>query len=129
MIENASWRKELIDHKEIWICDKDNTYQIERGDCGGEWQEKWAKVYPDANASEYSVYLKINNTIIKKLTFISCDGGRIFVPLPELQSDGQQAVYIWKSDSLPYRVCQIIGKYYIHKTIEGVAQMSKIKII
>jgi len=37
LIENASWRKELIDHKEIWICDKDNTYQIEIGDYGGEW--------------------------------------------------------------------------------------------
>ena len=129
LIENTSWRKELIEHKEVWICDKDNTYQIEIGDCAGDWQEKWAKVYPDANASEYPVYLKINNTTIKKLTFISCDGGRIFVPSPELQSEQGQVVYIWREDSLPYKVCRIIGKYYIHKTIEGVARMSKIKIV
>lgn len=129
LIENTSWRKELINHKQVWICDKDNTFQIEIGDHGDEWQEKWARVYPDANASEYSVYLKINNTTIKELTFISCDGGRIFVPLPELQSEGGQTVYIWRRDSLPYKICRIIGQYYIHKTIEGVAQMSKIRIV
>ncbi|MBU4312417.1 MAG: hypothetical protein KJ706_06845 [Candidatus Omnitrophica bacterium] len=129
LIENSSWRKELINHKTVYICDKNNTFQIEIGDYGGEWQEKWAKVYPDANASKYSVYLKINNTTIKQLTFISCDGERIFVPLPELQSEGGQTVYIWERDSLPYKICQIVGDYYIHKTIEGVARMSKISII
>ncbi len=129
LLENTSWHKELIDHKEVWICDKDNTYQIEIGDRAGEWQEKWAKVYPDANASEYPVYLKINNTIIKEITFISCDGGRIFVPLPELQSEGGQTANLWRRDSLSYKVCQIIGQYYIHKTIDGVAQMSKIRIV
>ncbi len=130
LIENTSWRKELIDHKEVWICDKDNTYQIEIGDCAGEFHEKWTQVYPDSqNVARYPVYLKINNTIVKELTFVSCDGGRIFVPLPELQSEGSQTVYIWKKDSLPYRVCQIIGHYYIYKTIEGVARISKISII
>ena len=130
LIENTSWRKELIGHREIWICDKDNTYQIEIGDCGGEFHEKWTEVYPDRqNVSQYPVYLKINDTTIKELTFISCDGGRIFVPLPELQSEGGQTVYLWREDSLPYKVCRIIGQYYIHKTIEGVAQMSKIRIV
>lgn len=129
LIENTSWRKKLINHKQVWICDKDNTFQIEIGDYGGEWQEKWVKVYPDVNASKYPVYLKINNTTIKEFTFISCDGGRIFVPLPELQSEGGQTVYIWRRDSLSYKICRIIGQYYIHKTIEGVAQMSKIRIV
>ena len=129
LIENSSWRKELINHKTVYICDTNNTFQIEIGDFGGEWQEKWAKVYPDANASKYSVYLKINNTSIKELTFISCDGGRIFVPLPELKSEDGQTVYIWRKDSLPFKVCKIVGDYYIHKSIEGVARMSKISII
>ncbi len=129
LIENSSWRKELINHKTVYICDKNNTFQIEIGDFGGEWQEKWAKVYPDVNASKYSVYLKINNTTIKELTFISCDGGRIFVPLPELKSEDGQTVYIWRKDSLPFKVSKIVGDYYIHKSIEGVARMSKISII
>lgn len=129
LLENSSWRKELIDHKEVWFCDKDNTYHIEIGDRIGEWQEKWAKVYPDVNSSQYPVYLKISNVTIKELTFISCDGGRIFVPLPELRSDSDQAGYIWKRDSLPHKVCQIIGRYYIHQNIEGIARMSKISII
>ena len=130
LLENSSWRKELIDHKEVWICDKDNTYQIEIGDCAGEFHEKWTQVYPDSqNVSRYPVYLKINNAIIKEITFISCDGGRIFVPLPELQSESGQTVYLWKRDSLQYKVCQIVGHYYIYKNIEGIAQMSKISII
>ena len=129
-IENTSWCKELIDHKEVWICNKDNTYQIEIGEPSGEFREKWTQVYPDRqNVSKYPVYLKINNTIIKELTFVSCDGGRIFVPLPELQSEQDQIVYIWRKNSLPYKVCQIIGKYYLHETIEGVAQMSRIRIL
>lgn len=129
LIENSSWRKELINHKTVYICDKNNTFQIEIGDYGSEWQEKWAKVYPDTNASEYSVYLKINNATIKELTFISCDGGRIFVPLPELRSKGSQTVYIWRKDSLSYKICKVVGRYYIHENIEGVARMSKISII
>lgn len=131
LIENTLWHKELIDHKEVWICDMDNTFQIEIGDGRrGEFCEKWTQVYPDkANVSRYPVYLKINNTVVKELTFVSCDGGRIFVPLPELHSEGEQVVYIWRKDSLLYKVCQVIGRYYIHKTIEGVARMSKISII
>lgn len=132
LIENTSWRKELIDHKEVWICDKDNTFQIEiGGGHHGEFREKWTQVYPDkANVSRYPVYLKINNTVVKEFTFISCDGGRIFVPLPELKSENNDnVIYVWHRDALPFKVASIIGRYYIHKNIEGVAQMSKIRII
>lgn len=130
LVENASWRKELIKHKEVWICDKDNTFQIEVGEPDGEFREKWTQVYPDTqNVSGYPVYLRINNTTIKELAFVSCGGGRIFVPLPELQSEGNQTVYIWKINSLQYKVCQIIGQYYIYQNIEGIARMSKIRII
>ena len=130
LISNARWRKEIITQREIYICEKDNTFQIEIGECGGEFHEKWTQVYPDkGNVSRYPVYMKIGNTTIKEFTFISCDGGRIFVPIPELQSEGDQTVCIWRKDSLPYKICQIVGHYYIYKTIEGIAQVSKIKII
>ena len=130
LAEKAKWRKELIDSKEVWLCEEDNTYQIEIGESSGEFHEKWTQVYPDhQNVSGHHVYLKINNTIIREITFVSCDGGRIFVPSPEIQSEQNQVVYIWRKDSLPYKLCRIIGKYYIHKTIEGVARMSKISII
>src|SRR3989338_4508566 len=51
IVEKFSWNKEFINHKIIWICEENDTHQIEIGYCAGEWQEKWAKVYPDANAS------------------------------------------------------------------------------
>ena len=129
LVEKAQWKKEFIDHKEIWVCEKDNTFQIEIGECGGDFQESWVEVYPDRNGQRYPVYLKINNTTIKELAFIACDGGRIFVPMPERRLENEHIVFSWRLNSLPLKVCKIIGHYYIHKNIEGIAQMSNIGLV
>lgn len=129
MMEKSRWRREFINHKEVWINDDDNTLQIERGDYCGEFREPWLEIYPDPVGARYPVYLKINNTPIKELTFIACDGGRIFVPLPERDFENDHAKYKWRRDSLPFKVCKIIGEYYIYNNIEGIARVSKINII
>lgn len=129
-VENEEWKKEFIDNKEVWICQKDNTYQIEIGQEGRDFKEEWTQVYPDKqHTTLYPVYLKIGGVQIKQISFIFLDGGRIFVPLPKIITENDSRFFIWNRESLEYKIGKIIGYYYIYDSLEGVAKMSKIKII
>jgi len=129
LLEKSEWQKEIIENGEVWVAEENNTFQIQIGEPEGDYCEPWTQKYPDKNTKGYPVYLKINNTIIKELTFISLDGGRIFVPLPDQKFKNKQVNYFWNMNSLEIKVCKIIGKYYIHKNIYGIAKQSKIEII
>ena len=129
LLMSSKWRKETINHKEIWVNENDNTFQIEMGDHGEEFREHWHEMYPDPVGQRYPVYLTINNSRIKELLFISCDGGRILVPIPDRHFEEDKRAFRWVRDSLSFKVCSIIGHYYIYKNIEGIARVSKIKIV
>lgn len=130
ILEASKWTNEVIDGSEVWIAQDDNTFQISQGDRTRDFQERWTKVHPDGNSSAYPVYLKINNNIVKELTFISVDGGRIFVPSPELRPVSENDVeYFWNMNSLEIKVCKIIGTYYIYEDIYGVAKRSRIALV
>ncbi len=112
------------------MADADNTFQIEQGERTREFRERWTTVYPDPDSVAYPVYLKINGTIIKELTFISMDGGRILVPMAGVRPVSEGVVeYFWNLNSLEVKVCRIIGSYYRYQNLEGVAQMSKVSVI
>jgi len=128
-VEESSWSKEFIGDKRVWICDDDNAFQIEADDNSEDFTEKWTTVFPDRNGSgKREVYLSINGTRIKSYIFVWADGGRIFVPLPELESNNDEVTYYWERNSLDFKIGKIIGNFYIHKTIEGVAKIAKIEI-
>jgi len=130
LLDNSTWHKEFIEHKEVWIADKNNTFQIHTGNNREEFHETWTKPYPAQDTQKCSVYLKINTTIIKELLFIILDGGNIFVPIPDRKFDDvNNPQFFWNLNSLELKVCKIIGHYYIHQNIEGVAKMSKVNII
>ena len=129
LITSSKWRKELINHKDIWVNEDDNTFQIEMGECGEEFREPWNEMYPDPVGHRYPVYLTINNSRTKELLFVSCDGGRILVPIPERHFEEDKHSFRWMRDSLSFKVCKIIGHYYIYKNIEGIAKVSKIEIV
>lgn len=129
-LESASWRKQYIDHVETWICDVDNTFQIAHGDRTRDFSERWTTVYPDRSASANPVFLKIGGVIVKELTFISMDGGRIFVPMAEIRPLGETSIeYFWNLNSIEVKACRVIGSYYIYETLEGVAKHSKIELV
>lgn len=129
LLVNSNWNKEYIDHNPIWIAEDNNTFQIHHGMEGDEFHESWTEMYPDQSTLKYSVYLKIDNSIIKELDFISLDGGRIFVPMPDRIIEDENVNYIWNLNSLEIKVCNIIGTYYIYKNLEGVARRSRIELI
>lgn len=128
-LEEYRWNKEFIEQKEVWICEYDNLYQIEIGERNDNFTEAWTKVYPASNESwQKPVYLKIGGNHIKQLLFVAMDGGRIFVPLPEINSNNDQISYYWERNSLEFKVGRIVGEYYIYNSLEGIAERSKIEI-
>jgi len=131
LIEIAAWKKEFIGNKEIWICEKNNTYQIDASSEWRDFEENWTNVFPNKKAFLQPVILKINNTPIKELNYVFCDETRIFVPLPDIETTdaGKNFRYTWKKDSLSFKLLKVIGKYYIWKNIEEVAKLAKINIV
>lgn len=129
LLNNFEWYKEFIDHEDIWFCKKDINYQIKTEFISNDFDEPWAKVYPDKTTGKHAVRLIINRNPIKELIFVSCDGGRIFVSWPDIEYKDEERLFYWDKNSISYKVMKIIGEYYIYDNIEGVAERSKIKII
>lgn len=129
LLDNAEWYKEIIDHKEIWICREDCNFKIKNKFLNDDFSEDWTKVYPDKTAKKYVIFLYINGEPIKELIFISCDGGRIFVNWPDIEYKNNKKLFYWNKNSVGFKTMKIIGEYYIYKNIEGIAKMSKIKIL
>ena len=130
VLESSKWTKSLIDQHTIWICDDDNTFQIEESQERRDFREPWTTIYPDRSSSASPVYLRIGPVVVKELTFISMDGHRIFVPMAELRPVGDDEVeYFWNRNSLQVKVCKIIGEYYIYENLDGVARRSRVAIV
>ena len=129
LLDNSEWKKEFINNEEVWLAEKNKTFQIIVGDKGRRFIEKWSEDFPDSNTECYPVYLKINTTIIKEIEFISIDGHRIFVPMPDRRVCENKISYFWKMESLEMKLCNIIGSYYIYENIYNVAKRTKVKII
>ena len=128
-LTSGSWSKSIFHNKEVWISDADNTLQIEQGDQEAEFGEPWTEVYPNPRSFSYPIFLKINNVIIKRITFVSVDGGRIFVPIPSIRVNcNGSREFFWDLESLDLKVCEVVGSYYIYGGLEGVAKMSHIFI-
>ncbi|MGQ3170532.1 MAG: hypothetical protein ACT6RZ_08915 [Methylophilus sp.] len=127
---SSEWSMEMINDVAVWVAKDDNTFQISRGARTQDFQERWTKVHPDNNSASYPVYLSINNNTIKELTFVAVDGGRIFVPIPEIRPvEVNDVEYFWNMNSLEIKVCDVVGSYYIYESIAGVAKRSKITLI
>ena len=124
-----SWVREFIGAREVWISEVDNLFQVELGDNTREFSEEWTRRFPDKHGSTaFPVLLKVQGVEIKQLTFISCDGGRIIVPMPKVVSVEEQSSYTYDRNSLEYRVGQIIGKFYIYNTLDGLARRAGINV-
>lgn len=58
------------------------------------------------------------------------DGGRIFVPLPDIRAvDDETVQYFYNLNSLEVNVCRVVGSYYIYEDLEGVANRSRIELV
>jgi len=76
-----------------------------------------------------TVDLKINDSTVRVLSFISLDGGRYLVPLPRKVMIDRKPVYCWERNSLDFKVGKIIGRYYRYTSIEETARFLGVEIL
>lgn len=129
MLVQGKWRKEYLDERETWICEENANLRMVLQEASEPFVESWTRSFPDGRGMRCEVELKTNGSTIKSLTFIHLDGHRILVPMPRIIPGKQDPIYFWEKDSLEYKVVQVIGDYYIHESIEGVANIAGVSVV
>ncbi|MFB5856478.1 hypothetical protein WAB97_011585 [Stenotrophomonas maltophilia] len=98
-------------------------------DSDSEFTEEWTERHPDPEGRRTEIQLRINDSTIQELQFVHLDGRRILVPMPRQVFVSGSPEYFWERDSIEFKVCKIVGRYYIHKTLEGVGSHSGVSIV
>lgn len=135
--DKDQWEKRTIDEQTIYFYREDNNYKIEQDyNSRSVWErrEPWMSKFPDGHISQYRVYLKYGETKIAELQFLSCDGARYFIPLPERRfpdegSSSDNIEYYWVKNSLYFQVGEIIGDFYRQEDLASVAGFCGIEIL
>lgn len=102
-------------HPEFVISDTEEDQDL--------FDEPWAKKFLNPSAHEYNYELRYHNTILARIPFVSCDGGRYQIPLPRTTSSG---TYILFSESLGFRLAKILRQYF--KGYQFVAELNRVGI-
>jgi hypothetical protein len=76
-----------------------------------------------------TVQLKINDSAVAEVLFVTLDGGRYLVPLPRKRVISGRISYFWESDTLPFKVGRVVGRYYRHANIEEAAKFLNVEIV
>ena len=84
-------------------------------------------MFPDQNTCLFYIDLKIGSTIIKSLPFISADGGRYTLPLPEQLIVDKEAIYSWEPDSIEVKIAELIKNYYRYNSLKEVAEFTGVE--
>lgn len=129
MLSAGRWGKRYIDNLVTWVCLTDTALKIVIPDSTEDFSEVWTERHPNPRGRRTDVQLRVNDSTISELPFVHVDGGRILVPMPRQVFVGSIPAYFWECDSIEFKVGTIIGRYYIYKTIEGVATRSDISIV
>lgn len=126
LIRSETWEKKNFDGVETWTCKDTDEYQLVLGNSMVEWyKEKWTEIFPDnKHNTSYELLLKRNGIIVRKFSWIYCDGGHVFMPIPE---HNKWSLY-FKKDSLKYRMLDKIG-YSNHLDFQEIFKEAEIQII
>jgi hypothetical protein len=131
MLYSSEWRSETIAFANVWICEGDNSFQVVQGESELDegFAEAWTENFPDQQHSgRCPVYLKISGATVKEITFVSLDGGRVLVPMPQVRLENGKQIFYWREPSLKFKLGELIGRFYIHNNMYGVASFCHIAI-
>ena len=128
MLRSSNWRNEYINNNKVWVCEKNNTFQIHMGDDHRDFKETWTSVFPDQNTSMFHINLTVNGIIIKSLPFISADGDKYTLPLPELEVFENNPNFYWSPNSVEVKIAEIINNFNTYTSIKEVANFTKINL-
>lgn len=110
LLEISKWKKVSFNPNEKWIFEDDNSFIIDISDYSRDYSEEWTNKFPDKKAFATEVNLKINGELVdKSLLFIGVDGGRYFVPCPQVSTAHDERYFYWDKSSIGYKVFKIIG--------------------
>jgi hypothetical protein len=131
LLDQAEWLHGFIDEKEVWTCEEDVLYQIViTYENGEEFYEEWTRGFPDPTTNRYFVHLDVAGVTIKQISFISLDGGRNFVPMPEIRPlENERRGFYLNKDSFQYKVARLVGRYDHCETLDEFAVMKGIEIV
>jgi hypothetical protein len=112
--------EQLVQEKTKWVQVQGESYLYHRDFpeftiCHGKalnprFSMAWTKTFPDPNAWSYEVEVKFLTTILRKIPFVSCDGGRYHVPFPEPDTTGN--TWRIRLGSLEYRIALLYQQYF-----------------
>lgn len=95
-------------------------------------EEPWISktIRPDKNLHSYQVALKVNGNIIHTENFIYMDGGRYYVPIPNVEyaGTGNEDDNIYYYDKTQVLLAGVLGKYHNDKCLEEFCRLSGIKL-
>jgi hypothetical protein len=129
MLTHGTWSHHSIAGRDTWICDERSVFKIVRNGDYEDFDEEWTRKPPDQRAQKSSIDLKINDSTVRSLDFISLDGGRYLVPMTTKRVLDGQPLYFWERDSLQFKVGRIVGHYYRFDNIEQTAQFLGVEIV
>lgn len=92
LLKNGQWSEQVISdehgNKTVWTSVDDPTFQIEDPHliAAEKFSQPWSEGFPDPQTSSYHVNLNISGATVMQEKFVSLDGHRYFVPLPERKS-------------------------------------------
>lgn len=118
----------LVEEKDKWIKNDSETYIyhkdfpgfviIDRKTSNPDFQSSWTKRFPDITAWSYYVEVRCDNTILKTIFFVACDGGRYRVPMPMWNEESQEW-YINKN-TLAYKISELYDQHFpLPKVLPG----------
>lgn len=75
---------------------------------------------PDPACHASQIALKVNGNILHTETFLSMDGGRIFVPIPrvEFADTGKEDENVYYYDDIQVLLAGLLGQYHIYETLD-----------
>jgi hypothetical protein len=129
MLERGRWQEDRIGDRPTWICSERSTFKIVQNDDYQDFEEEWTNRAPDRTAHMMTVQLKINDSAVAEVLFVTLDGGRYLVPLPRKRVISGRISYFWESDTLPFKVGRVVGRYYRHANIEEAAKFLNVEIV
>lgn len=89
------------------------------------FRESWSDRFSDINAHSFEVELRYFETIIHKTTFVSCDGGRYQIPMPEIDSSDPVGKFYIEEKSFAYKIAKIFWQRF---PIDYALQMADIEL-
>jgi hypothetical protein len=113
LLDEAAWERLGGDEYVYLRTFPEFTIVTAERDRDDSFTEPWVKGFPDPDAYKCEIEARYHATILLRMTFVVCDGGRYTLPLPSVRSLGKNKVgYYLLRDSHKFRVAKLLRQNY-----------------